>query len=180
MAMYRCGSNSGGGVTPTSITPSNATPAAMSLGGIYETTAAGYAIASYDSKTPDDTTPPTVASGDIVKMGGAGYLYSTIQQGVNGYSLLDDQVTTGATAHTLSNMKGKKLLILLFYWQSSTNLSVTRFDGATASGGTVTKVANLLSENARTAGTFYFLNVTSNSCTITAPYSCYMKTFGTT
>ena len=80
MAMYRCGSNSGG-VTPTSITPSNATPAAMSSGEIYQATASGYAIASYDSKTPDDTTPPSVTSGEIVKMGGAGYLYATEQSG---------------------------------------------------------------------------------------------------
>lgn len=96
MAMYRCGSNSGG-VTPTSITPSNVTPAAMSSGVIYETTAAGYAIASYDSKTPDDTTPPTVASGDIVKMGGAGYLYATQQSGA--------QVATGVASLTTSNLK---------------------------------------------------------------------------
>lgn len=77
MAFYRCMGGNGGGTTPTSITPSNSSPAAMSSGGVYQPTANGYAIASYDSKTPSDSTPPTVASGDIVKMGGAGYLYAT-------------------------------------------------------------------------------------------------------
>lgn len=77
MAFYRCMGGNGGGTTPTSITPSNSSPAAMSSGGVYQPTANGYAIESYDSKTPSDSTPPTVSSGDIVKMGGAGYLYET-------------------------------------------------------------------------------------------------------
>lgn len=81
MAFYRCMGGNGGGTTPTSITPSNSSPAAMSSGGVYQPTANGYAIESYDSKTPSDSTPPTVASGDIVKMGGAGYLYATEQSG---------------------------------------------------------------------------------------------------
>ena len=112
MAMYRCGSNSGGGVTPTSITPSNVTPAAMSSGVIYETTAAGYAIASYDSKTPDDTTPPTVASGDIVKMGGAGYLYATLQSGYD--YLTNTEQSVGANKQTtLSGLTSGKKYILV-------------------------------------------------------------------
>ena len=103
MAMYRCGSNSGG-VTPTSITPSNVTPAAMSSGVIYETTAAGYAIASYDSKTPDDTTPPSVTSGEIVKMGGAGYLYAT-QQAAGSWEEVEavSQVPGGNATFTISH-----------------------------------------------------------------------------
>lgn len=104
MAMYRCGSNSG--VTPTSITPSNATPAAMSSGEIYQATAAGYAIESYDSKTPDDTTPPTVASGDIVKMGGAGYLYATQQGGGGGVELVEAPASAALnTPKTYTNLE---------------------------------------------------------------------------
>ena len=72
-----------GGSTPTSITPTNSSPAFMSSGGTYQPTANGYAIESYSSKTPSDSTPPSVASGDIVKANGAGYLVeSNYRRGV--------------------------------------------------------------------------------------------------
>ena len=100
-AFYRCMGGNGGGVTPTSITPSNSTPASMSSGGVYQPTANGYAIESYDSKTPSDSTPPSVASGDIVKMGGAGYLYASQQQGVKTGSLtIDSTVSKEYTINT--------------------------------------------------------------------------------
>ena len=72
MALYRCIGN-GGGVTPTDITPSNASPASMSADGVYKATAAGYAIESYNSKTPSNASPVALVSGEIDKMGGAGY-----------------------------------------------------------------------------------------------------------
>ena len=274
MAMYRCGGGSGGGVTPTPITPSNSSPAAMTSGTAYEPTANGYAISSYSdifpndvnpariiydniykatndgyavgsqpinllpsnsspasiqrhsvyiagdhgyaienydpatpsdsdpagltsgnfykmngggyaiasqptSKTPDDTTPPSVSVGDIVKITtNSGYLYKT-QQGVSGYSVAQDDTSTEATSFTLSNMSGKKLLVLLFTWKSSSNLSYNAFDGATASGGTISKITNLLSVSARTAGTFYYLDVTSNTCTVSIGTRCYLKAFET-
>ena len=86
-----------GGATPTSITPSNSSPVALTANTPVNPTAAGYAIESYSSKTPDDSTPPTVASGDIVKMGGAGYLYETQQGGVN---LKTGTVAIAATTST--------------------------------------------------------------------------------
>lgn len=72
MALYRCIGN-GGGVTPTDITPSNASPATLSADGVYHATAAGYAIASYNSVTPSNSSPVALTSGDVDKMGGAGY-----------------------------------------------------------------------------------------------------------
>lgn len=68
---------SGGGVTPTPITPSNTTPASMTSGTAYEPTANGYAIENYDSVTPSST-PASVASGDIVKIGGSGVIVDSI------------------------------------------------------------------------------------------------------
>ena len=71
MALYRCIGN--GGAAATDITPSNSTPASMSADGVYHATAAGYAIASYNSVTPSNSTPVALTSGDIDKIGGAGY-----------------------------------------------------------------------------------------------------------
>lgn len=104
MAFYRCMGGNGGGTTPTSITPSNSSPAAMSSGGVYQPTANGYAIESYQDKTPSDSTPPTVASGDIVKMGGAGYLYET-QQGLDptGMSISAGSVQTSGYTTTIDD-----------------------------------------------------------------------------
>ena len=67
-----------GGAAPTSITPSDSSPAYMSSGGVYQPTANGYAIESQpESKTPSDTSPASVTSGSIVRPSAAGYLYAT-------------------------------------------------------------------------------------------------------
>ena len=274
MSMYRCMSTGGGGVTPTSITPSNASPVSLSTGNAYEVSESGYAIKSYNNVAPSNSTPVSLTAGEIDKMTGNGYaiqsytqinnpiaplalyngyiykcasncyaisgyydlypsdatptylsqgvmyrardtgvvvgdvhtatpsdsnpfymyddawykptangyLYETIQSGgsVSGYSLVDDEIASVATTHTLSNMSGKTLLVLIFSWQSSSNMSNTRYDGATVNGGTITKLTNLLSGNARVAGTFYVLDVTSDTCDITTSNSGYMKVFEAT
>lgn len=59
--------------TPASITPSNATPAALTADTPVTPTANGYAIASYSSVTPSNSSPVALTSGDIDKMGGNGY-----------------------------------------------------------------------------------------------------------
>ena len=63
--------------TPTSITPSNSTPAALTANNPVTPTANGYAISSYDSVTPSST-PESVSSGDIVKIGGSGVIVDAI------------------------------------------------------------------------------------------------------
>lgn len=70
-------SGSGGGVTPTPITPSNTSPAAMTGGQAYQPSANGYAIESYDSVTPSST-PEQVASGDMVKVDGPGVIVDAV------------------------------------------------------------------------------------------------------
>ena len=62
--------------TPTSITPSNANPVALSSGVAVEPTANGYAIQSYDNITPPSS-PQAISSGDILKMIGNGYVIDT-------------------------------------------------------------------------------------------------------
>ena len=58
---------SGGSATP--ITPSNASPAALTSGSAVNPTANGYAIASYNTVMPSGV-PTSVSSGDIVKISG--------------------------------------------------------------------------------------------------------------
>ena len=64
-------------VTPTSITPSNSSPVALSANTPVNPTASGYAISSYSSKTPSDSSPASVSSGAIIKASASGYLYSS-------------------------------------------------------------------------------------------------------
>ena len=63
--------------TPASITPSNATPAALTADTPVTPTANGYAIASYSSVTPSNA-GDLVSSGDIVKFGGSGVVVDDI------------------------------------------------------------------------------------------------------
>ena len=65
--------------TPTSITPSNSSPVALTANTPVNPTASGYAISSYSSKTPSDSSPASVSSGAIIKASASGYLYSTVQ-----------------------------------------------------------------------------------------------------
>lgn len=71
MAIYL--SRKKGGVTPTSITPSNATPAALTADTPVNPTANGYAIASYSNVTPSNNSPATLNSYNPVIPLGNGY-----------------------------------------------------------------------------------------------------------
>lgn len=113
-----------GGSTPTSITPSNSSPAALTANNPVNPTANGYAIESYSSKTPSDSTPPSVSSGDIVKMGGVGYLYAT-QQG-------ETETTLWTNPSPTSNMNAQEVTLsdsianykyIEFEWQQSTSVT---------------------------------------------------------
>ena len=74
MAMYRCGS-----VSPTPITPSDSSPAALTSGTVYEPTASGYAIeSSPTSVTPSDASPVTLTSGDVIKLSGNGKAVASV------------------------------------------------------------------------------------------------------
>lgn len=65
------------GATPTSITPSNSSPAALTANTPVNPTANGYAIQSYDSVTPSST-PTSVSTNDIVKIGGSGVIVDSV------------------------------------------------------------------------------------------------------
>jgi len=168
---------------PSALSPSDSSPVAISDGGMYLASGGGYAIESQPSnKTPDDTTPPSVTSGEIVKMGGAGYLYAT-QHGSNFAVAENKSVSSSdyANSFTFSNYSGKSLLVLIRA-AGSTSTAYNRFDNCTASGGTLTKLANEFGANSFGYGTFFQFDITSNSATITLPnnYKGYMIAFGIT
>lgn len=160
--------------TPTDITPSNTTPPALSIDVPVNPKDTGHAIKSYVNTTP--TLDGVYFPSGFNKMGISGYAYSQEPE-VEDYELLYDNVSTTSTSHTISNMKGKTVLVLLFSWYSSSNYANTRFDNATATGGTIEKVCNLLDVSARTQGTFYTLDVTSNHCVISVTNASYIKVF---
>lgn len=64
-------------VTPTSITPSNSNPAALTSGSAVTPSANGYAIESYSSVTPSST-QVAVSANDIVKIGGNGVIVDSV------------------------------------------------------------------------------------------------------
>ena len=79
--------------------------------------------------------------------------------------------------HTISNKSGKKLLILIFDFGSAYTSSIAkaRFDGATASGGTIENIGYFNTADGCVAGTWYMADVTSNTFTITQTYNSLME-----
>ena len=86
---------------------------------------------------------------------------------LTGYSLSDKDVATASTSKTISNKNGKILLLFVFMYAQSADIPYNRFDSISVSGGTATKITTLMDSNARVAGTFFKLQVSSNTCTIT-------------
>lgn len=66
------------GVTPTPITPSNASPVALTSGNAVTPSANGYAIESFYTITPSDVTPILLTSGNIYKMSGSGKAVASV------------------------------------------------------------------------------------------------------
>ena len=151
MAYYRA-SIGGGGVTPTSITPSNSSPVLLANGNVYEiTNNGGYAIKTYSSKTPDDSTHPSVSLGDIVKMGGSGYLYKTVQGGGTLNSTVIDNNGSTFTSRSQYSVNVKNALPSVYNRLTLANFAV---DGAIGLGSSTSAVQNdtalFLSYNAST------------------------------
>lgn len=65
-------------ITPTSITPSNSTPAALTANTPVIPTTAGYAVRSYDSITPSDSSPARMYENSIYKTNSSGYAVSNV------------------------------------------------------------------------------------------------------
>ena len=63
--------------TPTSITPNNSSPVALTTNTPVKPTESGYAIKSYANKNPSDSSPASVSSGAIIKASASGYLYAS-------------------------------------------------------------------------------------------------------
>lgn len=108
-------------------------------------------------------------------MSSGGYAF-TSAHGYDEYSNTLADVSAASTAHTISNKNGSLLLCLLFY-QAGSATAYNRLDGATCSGGIISKITNLRQANGNAFGTFYLVKPTSDSCVITAPYSCFAQVF---
>ena len=79
-----------------------------------------------------------------------------------------DSTLEYANSHTILNKKGSKVLVLLLDWSSS-GITYNVMDNATCSGGTITKLCNINSANAAAGGTFFQVDITSDTCVITSP-----------
>lgn len=100
--------------TPAGITPSNATPAALTADTPVNPTTAGYAIESYNTKTPSNATPAYLVSGEIDKMGGTGYA-------IESYTTLTNMPTTVSTGDMLRANQQGKVSMLQTITPSNTN-----------------------------------------------------------
>ena len=87
--------------------------------------------------------------------------------GISGYTNLygTESSNPSYTLNTASYI-GKPILVLLYTWAGSGTLSKTYCDGATCTGGTITKIDNLTQSNAQVTGTYYNLVPSSSSCVI--------------
>ena len=97
------------------------------------------------------------------------------------YSVILDHSSTSAgygTSHTITGQAGKK--VLAFIYSASSNVSsYTFYDGAvTNDGSTITKLCNEFPYDARGYGTFYQVDVATNSCTISHSAASFALVFG--
>lgn len=169
-------SGGGGG---TQITPSDATPVALVNGETYEAGGNGYAIGTNPN---DNQITPTVNGASftsgIKKMLAGGYAYDR-QMYKGDFSEAARDSSSATTNHTLTGLAGKKLLMLLFQFSTQTTLAYNRLDGATCDdGSTITKVCNLLTSNANATGTFYEVEVATNTCKITTQNNSRLVALG--
>lgn len=95
----------------------------------------------------------------VIPVGGSGNKYTK-------YTNLDIG-SSASTSHTLTGVSKGDIVLLLLWSSSGSSLAYNRFDGATCSGGNITQLTNLLTSNANSAGTFYFVECTSDVVTVT-------------
>lgn len=123
MAIYL--SRKKGGAVATPITPSNASPAALTANTPVNPTANGYAIASYNTKTPSNFSPVALTSGEIDKINGNGYA-------IESYSSITPSNSSPATITSGSIYKasanGKAVASVTNVTPSSTPTSVSAND----------------------------------------------------
>ena len=172
--VYQSVLGSGGGVTPTNITPSDSSPAAMAQDGVYKALANGYAIESNPASVTPSSSGAAFSAG-INKMTSSGYAYSERPSGTTYAEKYSD--LTSNTSKTITGLTVGKHYLVLVYMVLATNMTYNRFDGCTASGGTLTKVSNMGTTSTHGVGTFYDLVPSASSVTITAPNNAYCKVF---
>lgn len=121
--------------TPTSITPSNISPVALTANQAVKPTSAGYAIGSYNTVTPSDTNPPILDYPYVYKPTGPGFLYDTPQPKVN-----VGTVTLSTSSNTAVNLGFDPKYICMYspssYYSNiyDENISTTSYIRATSAG----------------------------------------------
>lgn len=132
-------------ITPTSITPSNSSPVALTANTAVTPTASGYAIASYDSVTPSST-PTSVSTDDIVKIGGSGVVM-TAPSSLTPSNSSPATITSGNTYTATAN--GKAVASVTDMTPSSILKSVSANDVIrfTSSGQVVDLISEITPNN---------------------------------
>lgn len=117
--------------TPTSITPSNSSPATITSGGLYSATASGNAVASIRNITPS-TTSVSVATNDVVKVGGSGIIIKSIPTPTAQLTTLweNSSYTQSFPAQTvtLSKSMGSFDAVRFLFRESKTSSNTIYFD----------------------------------------------------
>lgn len=155
--------------TPTSITPNDSSPVALSANVPVNPTTSGYAIKNAPaSKTPSDSSPASVSSGAIIKNAGSstGYLYASsgLKNVPTYFSGISATTSNSSGTNSVSVTNGKKYLFIALRHSTSGTAS----DTGVSSGATVDKVYvnNVATNNSRVK--LYVAMVTATSSTISA------------
>lgn len=151
--------------TPTSITPSNVSPVALTANTPVNPTSNGYAIYAYSNKTPSDSTPDPIYSNSIVKPTAAGYFYASsgLKDIVSYFNSASFTTNNSSSTNSVSVTNGKKYLLVAV----RTTSSGTASNAGISSGATVDKtyVNNTTISDGR--GKLYIVMCTATSSTIT-------------
>lgn len=101
---------------------------------------------------------------------------------INYATLLNDVSGSGfKQSHTLTNASGKTVIAMMFSTGGGTSYDIRTFDGATVSdGSTITKIDTVRDTGAYVYGTFYQIDVKTNSCVISHSSNNYLKVIGPT
>lgn len=89
------------------------------------------------------------------------------------------QVYSGnGASHVITGLSSGDWIVFICGGGSGSKYSYNRYDGATCTGGTISKLGNLYnSGSAYAANTYYQIKVTSTSITVSTPNSPYVKAY---
>ena len=104
-------------------------------------------------------------------------LYRCSAKPYSAYTDKDNSSDGAAGSHTFTNLKIGKVYLLLVFASANSPISTTRYDGATASGASLTKINNMSGTSIGVAGTFYKLVPSSTTVTVSHSYNFRSRLF---